>query len=1185
VPISFLMIATRLQVLAQSAGALETNSSPHRFSRSPTISMSKTISYHASQRLRSALCQPFFIAVIASVFGFLPSNALAQAVNFGGNAQHTSSYAVAAQALNRIKWSASIDNNNTGALIHYGAPLVTANNTVIAPVKIINDGFEVHAFNGAGPVPGLLKYKLSTDYVLPDHNWIPAYNPCIATGALITRLYYAGAGGTIWHVDNPDSNTPGAPVREVFYTTLAGYNGNAAAYNSTIFVNTPITADLNGNIYFGFRVQGTAPAPLNTTQGGFARIDSTGHGTYVLAGPAAADANINRGTHNAAPAMSNDGATVYVVVKWATNSNYGYLLGLDSTSLATKYKVFLRDPRNNNPGSIREDGTASPMVAPDGDVFFGILGNPNSNGSRGFLLHFNADLTISKPPGAFGWDYTAGLVPASMVPSYTGTSAYLLFCKYNEYPVGDGNGVNRVAILDPNSTQVDSHPAVPGLVEMREVLTAIGPTPDADNPGLFNAVREYCINAPAVNPATKSVFFNSEDGRAYRWNLATNSVDQAVTLNQGIGQPYVPTVIGPDGTVYTLNGGTIFALGSFTDFLTLASSAPDMRSTVVGTPLTFTATFHTTALGMIPGTVTFTDVTYNGLNPVTTVLAANLPLDSNRQASITTSSLAADTNFHGNHFITASYSGGPDQPADSATLVQKVHANASVTQLGFSSNPTAQGQAVTLTATVSSVPSTAGTPSGMVTFFDGNIAIGQVALVNGVASITKSDFPYGSHALRATYASDSQFAASTTTNTLVINPTSPPLIQFTTSMYSASEGTPTLIVQVQRTGDTSGSSTVDYATLDTGGSTNCSVMNGGASSRCDYLPTAGQLSFAAGEVSKTVKISLIDDNRAEGDETFDLILKDQTTANLGARAIATLTITDNETVNGSGNPLDQTSFFVRQHYLDFLSREPDSGGQQFWVWKIDGNPGNNPPPCPPGDTACVNARRIGVSNAFFFELEFQQTGSYVYRLYRAAYGNNQPTPNPNASASFPGENLKMPSYQAFAQDRATVPGGPNLAQAQLALANAFVTRSAFTSKYPASLATADQFVDAVLANLQSIGVPLTSERGNLITLYNALGRGGVMYRLADDNMQTNPINNRPFIDAEYNRAFVYGEYGGYLRRDSDIPGFMFWLGHVNGAPLRDLDKQHAMVCSFITSDEYQRRFSSVITHNNTECPQ
>ena len=90
--------------------------------------------------------------------------------------------------------------------------------------------------------------------------------------------------------------------------------------------------------------------------------------------------------------------------------------------------------------------------------------------------------------------------------------------------------------------------------------------------------------------------------------------------------------------------------------------------------------------------------------------------------------------------------------------------------------------------------------------------------------------------------------------------------------------------------------------------------------------------------------------------------------------------------------------------------------------------------------------------------------------------------------------------------------------------------------------------------------------------------------LADDNVQTNPIDNRTFIDGEYNRVFVFTQYVGYLRRDPDMPGFLFWLDQVSRGPLRNGDTQHAMVCSFITSAEYQQRFSSVVTHSNAECP-
>jgi hypothetical protein len=85
------------------------------------------------------------------------------------------------------------------------------------------------------------------------------------------------------------------------------------------------------------------------------------------------------------------------------------------------------------------------------------------------------------------------MVPASMAPLYTGSSTYLIFAKYNNYVVSgsDGNGVNRLALLDPNGTQIDPHLAANGLVEMREALTAIGPSPDSENPTVPNAVREW----------------------------------------------------------------------------------------------------------------------------------------------------------------------------------------------------------------------------------------------------------------------------------------------------------------------------------------------------------------------------------------------------------------------------------------------------------------------------------------------------------------------------------------------------------------------------------------------------------------------------------------------------------------------------------------------------------------------
>ncbi|HXM33685.1 MAG TPA: CHRD domain-containing protein, partial [Pyrinomonadaceae bacterium] len=273
------------------------------------------------------------------------------------------------------------------------------------------------------------------------------------------------------------------------------------------------------------------------------------------------------------------------------------------------------------------------------------------------------------------------------------------------------------------------------------------------------------------------------------------------------------------------------------------------------------------------------------------------------------------------------------------------------------------------------------------------------------------------------------------------------------------------------------------------------------------------------------------------------------------------------------NPTLEENFFVRQQYLDFLSRDGDPSGFNFWVGTIT--------PCQ-ADAQCFHDRSIAASDAFFFEPEFQQTAGFVFRVYRAAFGNSQPFPNPDTSN--PNEANKLVDYGTFVADRARVVGGANLAAAQQAFANLFVSRPAFTTKYAAAT-TGPQFVDAILATIQSAdGVDLTAQRQALIDQYNLGGRGMVLYRLADDN-PLNPINNQGFINAEYNRQFALTLYFGYLRRNPDIGGFLFWQTQINLAAVRDVPKQNALVCSFITAAEYQLRFGPDAPRTNSECPQ
>lgn len=472
---------------------------------------------------------------------------------FGSDARHSGVAAVASHDLNRIAWQVQVDlapqYRASGALLtHYGSPVVTSHNTVIVPVKTGAAGaFRFEARSGTN---GGLIWWATSDYLLPAHNWIPSYNIALTTG---NRLYAPGAGGKLWQREDADA-AAGALQTAVFYGAAA-YASAAAAFDATVFINTPITVDPQGNVFFGFVVTGANPAGLAS---GIARIGADGSGSWVAATVAAGDNAIAKVAMNSAPALSPDLATLYVAVNTAAGGavQSGYLLALDSATLATKQKVVLRDPDTGTPARISDDSTASPTVGPDGAVYFGVL-EPvfGAHNGRGWLLQFDATLAPRGAPGGFGWDDTASIVPAAMLPQYTGPSSYLLMVKYNNYlGRGWGDGLNRLAIIDPNASQIE---VITGVAIMREVQTILGPTFESGNSG---PVKEWCINTVAVDPLTGSVLANSEDGHLYRWHLASNSFTQRIQLTSGIAESYTPTAIGADGAVYAVNNAVLFSI-------------------------------------------------------------------------------------------------------------------------------------------------------------------------------------------------------------------------------------------------------------------------------------------------------------------------------------------------------------------------------------------------------------------------------------------------------------------------------------------------------------------------------------------------------------------------------------------------------------------------------------------------
>ena len=390
--------------------------------------------------------------------------------------------------------------------------------------------------------------------------------------------------------------------------------------------------------------------------------------------------------------------------------------------------------------------------------------------------------------------------------------------------------------------------------------------------------------------------------------------------------------------------------------------------------------------------------------------------------------------------------------------------------------------------------------------------------------------------------------------------TPPSQLQFSASNYPVAEGSGSATVTVTRTGNTTGMASVNYTTSDTAGANNCNVVGSIASARCDYETTLGTLNFAPGEVSKNITIFIVDDNYPENSEAFNVTLSNVlgSGAVLGTPASATVTITDSDS-STSANPIDIPSFFVRQHYLDFLNREPDAGGLAFWTNQITS--------CG-SDAQCTEIRRINVSAAFFLSIEFQETGYLVYRLYKVAY-NPPGIPVPVRFDEFMADTQQISKGVIIGQ-----PGADQqLESNKQTFAAEFVLRLRFTQDHPITN-TPGQFVDALYANA---GVtPGAAERaaaiaefGGLPTTADTLARARVLRRVAE---------NSTLKQQELNKAFVLMEYFGYLRRNPfdppeptlDFQGYNFWLNKLNQFNGNFVNAE--MVKAFIISSEYRHRF-------------
>lgn len=393
-------------------------------------------------------------------------------------------------------------------------------------------------------------------------------------------------------------------------------------------------------------------------------------------------------------------------------------------------------------------------------------------------------------------------------------------------------------------------------------------------------------------------------------------------------------------------------------------------------------------------------------------------------------------------------------------------------------------------------------------------------------------------------------------------PTPTALFNFDSDAYATVEDCVAITVRVLRTGVTNTRATVDIASSD-----------GTAKQKGDYEIVVGRLTFESGETEKTFQVLINEDAYTEGQENATLVLQNPSAgATLGPVSTATLRIVD-DNPETSGNPIDDSRTFVCTHYHDFLYRQADQSGEDFWTNQIESCGAN---------ASCRQSKRVNVSQAFFLSIEFKETGYLVIRAHKAAFGATD----------------DVPRYSVFLRDQREIGEGLIVGQgnwqAQLeankqAYLADFVSRPEFVAQFPQG-ATAAVYVDKLFSNA---GVtPTTAERNAAITAY---GSGDTAGRVA---ALRSVIESGSVFNFEYNRAFVLMQYFGYLRRnpndqpDNNFSGYNFWLAKLNSVSLAGEDMRNdaqaqaraqraEMVRAFIESNEYRQRFAGAPGGNQT----
>jgi S-adenosylmethionine/arginine decarboxylase-like enzyme len=607
-----------------------------------------------------------------------------------------------------------------------------------------------------------------------------------------------------------DPSTTAGTTTEVDSSANPSLSGQTVTFTATVSSDGP--GNPTGTVTFFEDSSSIGQGTLSTTGGVTSATFSTaslGAGAHTFTATYSGDTHFNDSTSTALTQTVNQASTSIVVVSAVNASVSGQSVTFTATisssppgaGTPTGTVQFLIDGSNaggplivsNAGGETTASFSTATLTVGTHTVTASYSGDDNFAGSTGSLTggqvvnkaNTSTAVTSSAAPSVFGQTvtFTATVTVSGLGSTAVANPTGVVMFSDGATSIGQGilssAGGTTTARFSTSSLTVGSHTitALYGgdtnfTTSTRTLAQTVG------------KATSSVVVASAVNPSAfgQGVTFTATV-------IGTGTPTGVVTFSDGvtsIGQGTLSTAGGATTTSFstsslTVGGHTITAsyggdgnfLGStrtltqtINQDVTTTSVTSSANQSVSGQTVNFTATVRVQSpgAGTPTGTVQF----------LIDSSSVGSPVSVSTSGGVTTANFSLASLAVGSHTVTASYSGDTNCTGSTGTLTQVVNQDATVTAVASSASPLVFGQTATFTATVtvSSPGSTAvASPTGVVTFSDGAIRIGQGTLSTSggttTANFSTSSLTVGSHTITASYVGDRNFLASTG----ILNPT------------------------------------------------------------------------------------------------------------------------------------------------------------------------------------------------------------------------------------------------------------------------------------------------------------------------------------------------------------------------------------------------------------------------------